>query len=179
MEEDRFHLDETREILNNHLGVDITRHTMNNYKNWGLLGREPESGSGRLTGRWVKHPRSNIADIYAASILLNGKYSKEVGNFFGEFAPRISAEVAARVRKEAERQQEEVDKNLRAARLNRKPDEDLEQLYDKVVRETQEEMRRQRIAQYGIGAGDLYNTFVYIWYKARAHAFKVLDEIGK
>lgn len=177
--EDYFLLDEIQEIMKNNLGVDVSRHTINNYKNWGLLGMEPESGSGRLTGRWVKHPRSNVADIYAACILLNGKYREEVDNFFGEFCPRISAEVVSKIRKEAEQQQEEIDNNLKAARKNREPGEDLEQLYNKVVRETQAELRRQRIDKHGVGAGDLYNTFVYIWYKARAHAFKVLLEIGK
>jgi hypothetical protein len=177
--EDYFLLEEIQEIMKNHFELDVSRHTINNYRNWGLLGMEPISGSGRLTGRWVKHPRSNVADVYAASILLNGKYREEVGNFFGEFCPRISAEVVAKIRKEAERQQEEIDNNLKAARKSRQPGENLEQLYDKVVRDTQGELRKQRLDKYGLGAGDLYNTFVYVWYSARARAFKVLQEIGK
>jgi len=57
------------------LGVQMTRRTVLNYENAGLI-TKAERGGGGTGGRWANYNKIVIAEIYSAWSLIHGQYAK-------------------------------------------------------------------------------------------------------
>lgn len=83
------------------LGIQVTRRTILNYENWGLI-QQAERGGGGTGGRWANYHKAAIAEIYAAWSLIHGQYIKHdlegLNELFDSKPPKFTPKIISLAR---------------------------------------------------------------------------------
>lgn len=80
------------------IGANVSRRTLLNYEEAGLIPTPVRGSGGRKKGRFTDYPEKTIEETFAAWCLIHGKYGEVENSLFEAITPKMSVQSVKKIR---------------------------------------------------------------------------------
>lgn len=80
------------------IGADVSRRTLLNYEEAGLIPTPVRGSHGRKKGRFTDYPEKTIEETFAAWRFIHGKYGEVENSLFTAMTPKMSVQAVKKIR---------------------------------------------------------------------------------
>jgi len=80
------------------IGADVSRRTLLNYEEAGLIPTPIRGSNGRSKGRFTDYPPKTIEETFAAWRFIHGKYGEVENSIFTGMTPKMSVQAVKKIR---------------------------------------------------------------------------------